>query len=138
MMREIKFRAWDIEKKKMYRVEAINFSGRTTVTLQYNPVIKKSLDNVYLRQFTGLLDKNGKEIYEGDIITTAEYLFIDKGVQNYVGIVEWVFAGFQIILKCVNPDKQGISDGINEALEEGELFEIIGNIYENPELGEPK
>ena len=84
--------------------------------------------------YTGLKDKNNKEIYEGDILSADTYPFIDEGRQNYIGIVEWVFAGFQYILRCVNPNKRGVSDGINEPLEEGKEFEVLGNIYENPEL----
>ncbi|MEI2296381.1 YopX family protein, partial [Sphingobacterium sp. ML3W] len=69
-------------------------------------------------QFTGLTDKNGTEIYEGDIISGDDYPFIDEGKQNYVGVVEWIFAGFQYVLKCVNPEKRGISDGVNDIIED--------------------
>jgi uncharacterized phage protein (TIGR01671 family) len=88
-------------------------------------------------QFTGLLDKNGKEIYEGDILTADFYPYMDEGVRNYLSIVEWEAPGFMGFKHLVNSTKRGISDGIGEYLEETEQFEVIGNIYENPELLSP-
>ena len=85
-------------------------------------------------EWTGYNDKNDLEIYEDDIIVQSGYLYFDNGEPNYVATVEWAFGGFQIILHCINPEKSGISDGINEPLEEGEEFEIIGNTYQHPEL----
>jgi len=108
--REIKFRAWDKEKKIM----------------DYNPSIPAfgDINNIYLngwfsensyfilQQFTGLKDKNGKEIYEGDIL---ELKHNDRVVLKH--IVVW------------NEKRCGWSD-----YEPKNEFEVIGNIYENPEL----
>lgn len=112
-------------------------------------------------QCTGLKDKNGKLIYEGDIIVIPnQYPFYDyknedesqnlndtngkiKGetILNYVGVVEYIFNSWQYVLNCVNPLKKGISNGINHGLneqgfekDENSCYEVIGNIYENPEL----
>lgn len=70
-------------------------------------------ENIELLQFTGLLDKNGKEIYEGDICKNG-------GGKT---IIEWdnEVAGFDFTN----------SEG---AVLSGDLFEVIGNVYENPEL----
>lgn len=99
------------------------------------------VDAVELMQSTGLLDKNGKEIWEGDIIVQEGYSWFDKGVPNYRDTVEWIYSQWQTVHHCVNPAKRGISDGINTGLnddgvDEGERtdWEVLGNRYENPEL----
>lgn len=77
----------------------------------------------------------------GDIITGEEYPFIDKGKQNYIGIVVFYddSASFGYEYQCVRTDKRGISDGINNEFYANENLvceelEVIGNIYENKEL----
>jgi len=154
-MREIKFRAYSKKENKMiysrddidyFDGDGIEHGAMETIfqdiwgnvelyihTTNGTDEIELIKDAVIM-QYTGLKDKNGKEIYEGDIIITNDYPFMDEGKQSYVAIVEWLFAGFHRTLKCVNKNKRGGSDGINEPLEEGEYFEVIGNIYENPEL----
>lgn len=94
-----------------------------------------------LMQFTGLCDRNGKEIYEGDIVVQDGYMWFDDGTPNYRGTVEWIYSQWQVAAHCVNPDKRGISDGINEGLNDGGFdegknaeWEIIGNIHEHPHL----
>ena len=108
----------------------------------------ENVENVIIEQCTGLKDKNGKLIYEGDIIVIPnEYPFYDckntngKSVLNYIGIVKWIYNCWQYEYQCVNPKKSGISNGINNLLNEfgfddDELsdFEIIGNIHKNPEF----
>jgi hypothetical protein len=71
-----------------------------------------------LMQYTGLLDKNGVEIYEGDIC--MHHYFHEKGV------IEWINASFKL---CYD-------DGDHETLLPIDLehYEVIGNVYENPEL----
>lgn len=117
-MRTIKFRGWNQEHQEM------EFD-----TSHYSPDLK-------IMQYTGLKDKNGVEVYEGDILTSNQYPFQLDGEYNYHGIVEWVdeLAAFYLTKRLVNSDKVGISDGISEQIENIELFEVIGNIYSNPEL----
>jgi len=88
-------------------------------------------------QFTGLPDKNGKQIFEGDILTAREYLFTDKGKPNYYGVVFWYKEGAQFGYKliCANSKKNGISNGICGMFGDTDYkFEVIGNIHDNPEL----
>lgn len=97
------------------------------------------VDPATVGQWTGLCDRNGKRIFEGDIIAVPdEYPFFVDGKPNYVGEVEWIYSAWQYVLRCVNPDVRGISDGINhglndEGIDEGENtpFEIIGNVHDH-------
>ena len=77
----------------------------------------------------------------GDIVTSTDYPFIDEGKQNYIGIVEYYedIAQFGFTLKCVNKNKRGISNGLNEEFEANndlicEDLEVIGNVFENGDI----
>lgn len=119
-MRPIIFRAWD-KKYNLFNDELwVDFNGRiwTDDVKAYDTPHKEiePLDDRYiLMQFTGLLDKNGKEIYEGDIVRGHNH----KGEPGEGGAVEWSNTGYHVnnLLVCMTHDP-----------------EVIGNIYENPEL----
>lgn len=137
-MREIKFRAWDKYGKQM-----IAIFDSTSQNEWYMPNMKGG--RWEYMQYTGLKDRNGKEIYEGDIVVKSGYMWFDGGHPNYRGTVEWIYSQWQVVAHCVNSEKSGISDGTNEGLneegfEEGKKsdWEVIGNIYQNPELLEAK
>ena len=124
-MREIKFRAWDKETKEM----------QTPFDLSSNPKYWcKKLKDFPLMQYTGLKDKNGKEIYEGDIIGDTEDWSIVIWCDKCIG---WQLAWYDIDI-----DKKTchMCDGdfdITETFENNIADndeEVIGNIYENPEL----
>jgi len=106
-MREIKFRAWDIQVRCMY----------------YDLFLYDMIDdpiNYHVMQFTGIKDKNGKEIYEGDIIT---YMYS--------------YSEFEIV-DCESPEQKIINTIFDISMFQGCEshfdIEVIGNIYENPEL----
>ena len=104
----------------------------------------KVMDWVYVApdtvcQFTGFLDKNGKEIYEGDVLRSDEYPYScigDKRRDNYFGVIEWNEneAAFYIVtIKNPKSSVKGISDGISDYLSKSALqdFEVIGNIHDD-------
>ena len=119
-MREIKFRAWDKDGKKMY---FDGFSISTSGRIEYHTTYwgETSHLDLTLMQFTGLLDKNGKEIYERDIVQLSKTV-LDK---VEVFFKDGAFCVFDVNGKDVVPLVN------NLFLED---FIIIGNIYENPEL----
>ena len=120
-MREIKFRAWDKVNKKIILTKKIewfsnelgdSFSG-TYINGQTNPTERDFI----LMQFTGLKDCNGKEIYEGDIVKDTHHKLSSPFAIEY-GHCE-VYQHFAYGFNCYE-DMTG--------------YEVIGNIYENPEL----
>ena len=125
MKREIKFRAWDDDFKVMHPLLTINEiseirrsgNGFGAVAMNFN------WDQLLWLQFTGLHDKNGKEIYEGDIIKT------NWGYLYKVVFSKGCFYGEYINETPANPFTE---DDIN--IFHDSVIEIVGNLYENPEL----
>jgi len=127
-MREIKFRAWLKEEKKMVNVETIDFTDKSIQYLEKNEFINAYLlrrmifDDIELMQYTGLKDKNGKEIYEGDIL-----FFRDENMKY---VVVWQDAAF--IIKSIEIRKY--SEKMCWLDDTEICCEIVGNIYENKKL----
>lgn len=129
-MKEIKFRAWDKKTKTLRDVLVIDWLN-LLVDLAGRTIIEREFNEVVLMQYTGLTDKNGKEIYEGDVVTSQFYPFQDEGRYNYHGVIEWddEYACYIVVKRLVNSDKRGISDGVADNYDTIYEFEVIGNIY---------
>ena|SRR3990167_7443888 len=142
-MRKIKFRAWDRRRKKwadyieIYEDGTFNIAygleGGGLVRAQWEESTDMDIlgedkfgkwnydRDCVLMQFTSLLDKNGKEIYEGDIVR----------FQSIFGVVEYTKdCAFEVMRKLGGYGSSTIEEG--EPL--SSQYEIIGDIYQNPEL----
>lgn len=114
-MTNAKFRAWDTQAKKYVRIDSIQFDhlgNGEPVTIKVDDA-EWSIKRFVLEQWTGLKDKNGREIYEGDIVAFGVPLKNKK-----IAAVEWKNIGW-------NPFLTELMD---------EWAEVMGNIHENPEL----
>jgi|SRR5690625_4924123 len=123
-MREIKFRAWDKANKKMHYDVGILGSA---IYIDFNG--QKEYEEVNgheLMQYTGAKDKNGREIYEGDVIK----IWPDDYDCETAGYVVKCEGCYWIRAKDDNSISMPLFDYFNGIME----LEVIGNIYENPEL----
>lgn len=128
-----KFRAWDKANKKMCDVKAWSEFNGGEVTIKRdgeNASYVVSLDDIILMQSTGLKDKNGVEIFEGDIVKSCR--LVDGRIYEYVGQVKFVDFSWNIVDKKDTYDPfYNYTDGYPDEIWE---IEIIGNIYQNSEL----
>ena len=128
-MREIKFRAWSIQHKCICEVRYIDFeTEQIGVEVRGKPTLLP-LDEFELMQYTGLKDKQGKEIYEGDILWNCEYDEDHCIGEVYYDVDENTHSGFLIR----TPIKNSLPE-VNCFEDFGCEMEVIGNIHENPEL----
>lgn len=119
-MREIKFRAWDGER--MIEVDVFNIHINKVQNLD-NPTWDWYRKDYEVMQFTGLKDTNGTEIYEGDIV--KGHWWKRGNAHRHIGRVTYIMAAFKV---------RGVKQYLGMDDELNPTYEVIGNIYENPEL----
>jgi uncharacterized phage protein (TIGR01671 family) len=150
-MREIKFRFWDLKAKKFFydakelylknsRIYDIyeDYGGLFTSGLKIDDVT----DRFIPQQYTGLTDKNGKEIYEGDILRfdpDIRDLMGSKCIYSNLGHV-WIYSLADGVTISYNHPYSEMSDSWSDIVARGIgenrplSYEVAGNIMENPEL----
>lgn len=129
----IKFRAWDKKTKTMYEVKSIVFTLQSMLCVNKKAVYPERTlylddDDTILMQYTGLKDKNGVEIFEGDIVDAYDYyenLGRKYKTTRFTGVITYEENSFYL------KDGEGF---FNNRWVNAEEIEIIGNIYENPDL----
>lgn len=128
-----KFRAWLKDDKKMIDVDEIHFDNGQLDFIGDAITFMRNADEIELMQSTGLFDKNGQEIFEGDIIDTTDYEGGLSSVGNPLVKVESDKYGFIVTgdFPCSPITLKEFEDGRKFA---GVKVKIIGNVYENPEL----
>ena len=151
MTREIKYKIWDIKNLKFidynsHKIGAMLFDGWIVISTGWdsedNPIwdwSKVEIDRYLPAQFTGLKDKNGKDIYEGDIIITGNGTIAKIVFGEFPFRIESEEEGQDIQDKSIgfffeHPKKEYHEPFGECAGGGGTQYEVIGNIYENPEL----
>lgn len=126
-MREIKFRAWNEVEEKM-----LNWNEFLDTNMK-NTFIAPESTGLILMQYTGLKDKNEKEIYEGDIVKSK--LYTSNYGKYFIGKVEYCGSSFIVDINNDSDyhiyDLDDFGENYRNNLED---LEVIGNMYENPEL----
>jgi len=123
-----KFRVWDKLDKEIYEVEDIGWFNGEFDFIGDGITFKREADEVELMQSTGLFDKEGTEVFEGDIIAIEV-----KEIETPINAKIFQNNKIGVLMFHVFEDNEDVP--MVELLEDNSVaFAVIGNIYENPEL----
>lgn len=144
MNREIKFRAYDKEDEEMRYFDDENYLYHCPFILRLEQVFKKDsnyddyedfeykdvTDKIELMQYTGLHDKNGKEIYEEDVVKITNKNSKVIPIKPLIAQIVWSeeYLAYILITTSVKDAFENLGDYIDYDIE------VIGNVFENPEL----
>ena len=150
--REIKFRAWDKKNNRMMFNVGFSFSDCGMAIIRERMMVDDEVElyrfpeEIELLQFTGLKDKNGKEIYEGDIVRFyacqdekgGVWISLYQDYREWIGIVEFLDGEYVVSQnKYIKKAPKELWQDIEKNMA-NRNWEVIGNIYENPELINPQ
>lgn len=134
-MNEIKFRAYNKRTQKMYKVLVIFFYQKIVKLSGLDGKGKSFLeqfDDVVLMQYTGLKDKNGVEIFEGDYVVGVQYLTTSPNVPFEIrGVVRYSERNTMFYIGDKNKGHDMFMHSLGST---PYILEVIGNIYENSDL----
>jgi len=121
-MREFKFRIWDKERKYYFTQGSIYAANGV---ISANEIVDGEKRRFVLQQFIGLHDKDGREIFEGDILK------VDADNEN-PGVIKWSKNGCYLLIKKLMNSKESTSKQVNKG--STKFWTVIGNIFETPEF----
>ena len=123
MSREIKFRGWVKKEKEMVEILSIETREDGLVYVLYKDKSKCTLGKFFVEimQYTGVKDKNGKEIYEGDIV------ILNDAEEENKCIVKYKYGSYILVDGDLRENLSNVED---------RFLEVVGNIYENKNLSE--
>lgn len=160
MSREIKFRAWDVIDKRWFPLDQLSLRLSDSRVLGSSTYVCVYQGRALLEQFTGLLDKDGREIWEGDVVeitwTESRMPFANEPIpcdergrpksidteRKETGYIKWGHAGWKILYPNWLSDESGLGPKRPNEIQLSWLgtwpstmtAKVIGNIHEHPHL----